>query len=236
MRGKARIGWVVDVQKDFMRPGGRLYVKDPEDDGDPGAIEAQPAIEEAVAWMRSHCDLMVFTGDWHDHGDAEIDPDDPDPSRGTYPPHCMGRSDDPEEREGAEIIESVRPANPVVLEVDATDGEAREAVRLAVDESRPLFVHKTRFDVFEGNPATVAMVEALEEVLDRHLEIWVAGVARDVCVTAAVDGLAERGYDVVAIRDATWGLGLEDEEETLARWAEEGRVVSTGELAAPVAP
>ena len=230
MRGKARIGWVVDVQNDFMRPDGRLYVKDPEDDDDPGAVKARPAIEEAVAWMRSHCDMMVFTGDWHGLEDPEIDAEDPDPAKGTYPPHCMGRSDDPEEREGALILDSVRPANPVVLEIGSTDEDAREVVGLAVDESRPIFVHKTRFDVFQGNGAAAAMVRALEDVLDRDLEIWVAGVARDVCVTAAVDGLAARGYEVVALRDATWGLGLEDEEETLARWTEEGRVLSTADL------
>ncbi|HSR42654.1 MAG TPA: hypothetical protein VLL48_10790, partial [Longimicrobiales bacterium] len=83
MRGKARIGWVVDVQNDFMQPDGRLYVKDLGNEDDPGAVEARPAIEEAVEWMRSHCDLMVFTGDWHDYGDAEIDAEDPDPDQGT---------------------------------------------------------------------------------------------------------------------------------------------------------
>lgn len=230
MQGKALIGWVVDVQNDFMRPDGRLYVKDLGDDSDPGAVEAQAAIERTVEWMRTHCDLMVFTGDWHDYGDAEIDPVDPDPSSGTYPPHCMGRSDDPDEREGAEILESVRPAHPVSLELGADDREARQVAALAVDESRPVFIQKTRFDVFEGNEATEALVRGLRDVLERDLEFWVAGVARDVCVTNAVDGLAERGYDVVAVSDATWGLGLEDEEETLARWKAEGRVVTTAEL------
>lgn len=230
MRGKARIGWVVDVQNDFMQPDGRLYVKDLGNEDDPGAVEARPAIEEAVEWMRSHCDLMVFTGDWHDYGDAEIDAEDPDPDQGTYPPHCMGRSDDPDERRGAEIIESVRPAKPVVLDLGAGPEEARSVAALAVDESRPIFIRKTRFDVFAGNGATEPLVASLEAILDRRLEIFVAGVARDVCVTAAVDGLAERGYEVVAIRDATWGLGLEEEKDTLARWALEGRVTTTDRL------
>lgn len=230
MRGKALIGWVVDVQNDFMDPEGRLYVKDPARSDDPGAVRARPAIEEAVAWMKAHCDVMVFTGDWHGYGDAEIDPERPNPAGGTYPPHCMGRSDDPEEQRGAWIIESVRPANPVVLELEHGPEDARAVAALAVEESRPIFIHKTRFDVFEGNAAAAALVRSLEEVLDRSLEIYVAGVARDVCVTAAVDGLAARGYEVVALRDATWGLGLEAEEETLHRWKEEGRVVRTAEL------
>ena len=46
----------------------------------------------------------------------------------------------------------------------------------------------------------------------------------------AVDGLLERGHEVAAVRDATWGLGLEAEEATPARWAERGRVVTVAEL------
>ena len=55
-------------------------------------------------------------------------------------------------------------------------------------------------------------------------------MARDVCVTQAVDGLQDRGYRVTAVRDATWGLGLEPEEATLARWAVRGGVVTLAEL------
>lgn len=230
---KARVGWVVDVQNDFMRPDGRLYVKDLKDDADRGAIAAQPAIEAAVAWMRVYCDVMVYTGDWHGYGDAEIDAENPDPEAGTYPPHCMGRSPDRREREGARIIESVRPADPVVLEVDAGEAEARDAVARALGEDRPLFIRKVRFDVFEGNAATEHVVEALEATLGPEVEVWVVGVARDVCVTAAVDGLAARGYEVVAITDATWGLGLEDEEVTLDRWARNGRLATTADLPDP---
>jgi nicotinamidase-related amidase len=213
-----------------MDPAGRLYVKDLQSDGDLGAAVARPAIERAVGWMRDHCDVMVFTGDWHGYGDEEIDVHAPDPEEGTYPPHCMGRSDDPAEQEGAWIIDSVRPMNPVVLELDADESDAMRVARLAVEESRSVFVKKTRFDVFRGNGATEDLVRSLEQILDRDLEVYVAGVARDVCVTAAVDGLADRGYPVVAIEDATWGLGLEPESQTLARWAAKGRVTTTAQL------
>ncbi|MXX56556.1 MAG: hypothetical protein F4Z44_12400, partial [Gemmatimonadetes bacterium] len=82
----ALVGWIVDVQSDFMDPSGRLYVRDLFDDSDPGAVRIVPALEEAAAWMRAHCDVMVYTGDWHGVEDDEIDPVAPDPSRGTYPP------------------------------------------------------------------------------------------------------------------------------------------------------
>lgn len=227
---RARIGWVVDVQNDFMDPEGRLYVHDLGDPGDAGAEQVRDRIVAAVRWMEEHCEVVVFTGDWHGYDDAEIDTEAPDAAKGTYPPHCMGRSDALDEREGAYIIEPIRPASPVVLEVGASAARGREVARLAVDEGRPVFIRKNRFDVFEGNPATEAFVSALEEVLRRPLEFYVVGVARDVCVTGAVDGLQARDRDVVAVRDATWGLGLEPEDETLARWSRRGRVVRLEEL------
>ena len=226
----ARVGWIVDVQVDFMDPAGRLYIRDLFDDTDPGSVQVVPALVKATAWMRAHCDVIVYTGDWHGLGDAEIDPVAPDPAVGTYPPHCMGRSPFPEERAGAEVIAEIRPLDPLVLAHDATEDEADVAAHRAVRERRPVLVRKTRFNVFEGNPGCEAFVRLLGEALGRPLEFVVIGVARDVCMTQAVDGLAERGYGVTAVRDATWGLGLEPEEVTLARWADGGRVVALAEF------
>ena len=228
----ARVGWIVDVQADFMDPAGRLYVRDLFDDSDPGAATVIPALEAATAWMRKHCDVLVYTGDWHGLEDPEIDAVAPDPARDTYPPHCMGRSPDPDERAGAEVIAEIRPVDPVVLAHDASTDAAQAAARRAVAERRPVFVQKTRFNVFEGNPGCEAFVKSLVEALGRPAEFVVIGVARDVCMTQAVDGLQARGYEVTAVRDATWGLGLEPEEVTLARWAERGRVVTLAELEA----
>ncbi|MFQ5745962.1 MAG: cysteine hydrolase family protein [Gemmatimonadota bacterium] len=239
VRQAPAIGWIVDVQNDFMRPpdrGGRLYVRDLFDPSDQGATLARAGIERAVRWMADHCDALVFTGDWHGLDDAEIDPVAPDPAAGTYPPHCMGRSEDPAEREGAEILESIRPRNPVVLEPDASADDASRAARAALAEGRPLFVRKTRFDVFAGNAGSEALLTALREELGGWPPVYVAGVARDVCVTQAIDGMQARGYRTVAIRDATWGLGLEPEEETLARWARGGEVVTLAELEAAAPP
>ena len=226
----ALVGWIVDVQADFMDPEGRLYVRDLFDDSDPGAIQIIPALQRVTAWMRAHCDVLVYTGDWHGLEDAEIDPVAPDPARDTYPPHCMGRSPDPEERVGAEIIAEIRPVDPVVLPHDATAEEAEVAAHRSVAQRRPVFVQKTRFNVFQGNPGCDVFVRSLGDALGRPLEFVVIGVARDVCMTQAVDGLQDRGYEVAAVRDATWGLGLEAEDATLARWAERGRVVTVAEL------
>ncbi|HYW12251.1 MAG TPA: isochorismatase family protein [Longimicrobium sp.] len=229
----ARIGWIVDVQNDFMLPpeqGGRLYVHDLFDDGqDIGATQIVPALVRAAEWMRANCDAVVYTGDWHAHDDAEIDAVAPDATKGTYPPHCMGLSPDAAEREGAQIIAEIRPADPIILARDATAADARMVARRAVDERRPVFIHKSRFSVFEGNPAADAFVRALRERLDGDVEVYVIGVARDVCVKGAMEGMLEpaRGVPVTLVTDATWGLGIEPEAESLRRWMDAGAALVT---------
>ena len=225
-----RIGWVVDVQRDFMEPDGRLYVRDLGDASDPGATSIVATLGDAVAWMRENCTVIVYTADWHALDDAEIDPDAPSPQAGTYPPHCMGRSDDPDERAGAELIGVVRPIDPLVLPMGATRAEAAGTAREAIRRGRSVFIQKDRFDVFEGNTAAETFLATLADEVKGQMELVVIGVARDVCVTQAVDGMQERGYRVTAVRDATWGLGLEDEEVTLGRWASRGSVVTLSEL------
>lgn len=228
-----RIGWVVDVQNDFMLPpaeGGRLYVSDLSDPGDPGACLALEAIERAVSWMHDHCDVIVFTADWHDRDDLEIDEVNPDPAAGTYPPHCMGRSSDPDEARGAEIVDTIRPDDPLIVDLD-TDETAVPIARIAIAENRPVLIRKNQFDVFTGNTAADAFVSALAGELGGDPEFIVVGVSRDVCVTRAVDGLQHRGYRTTALKDAMWGLGLEPESSTIARWESKGgRVLTLEEL------
>jgi nicotinamidase-related amidase len=229
------IGWVVDVQHDFMVPperGGRLYVRDLFAAGDVGAELARPAIERAVAWMHARCAAVVYTGDWHRLGDREIDPVAPDATRATYPPHCMGLSDDPAERAGAALLPGIAPADPVVLERDATAADAAAAVRAmgvggSADARRAAFVRKYEFSVFEGNPAADAFVQALVAAVGQEAEFVVCGVATDVCVKAAVEGLLARGHRVAVVTDACWGLGLESGALLFARWAAQGARLTT---------
>jgi nicotinamidase-related amidase len=226
-----KIAWIVDVQNDFMRPpqqGGRLYVANLFDASDPGAREVIPALERAVRWAQRRCEAVVYTGDWHGYDDPEIDPVSADAARGTYPPHCMGRSPDPAEREGAEIIAEIRPSLPVTLAPDASVDGAILAAGAALRAGTPVVLHKTRFDVFEGSTAAEPLLAEMARMAgERGVEIYVFGVARDVCVTQAVDGMRRLGYPVVAVHDTMWGLGLEAEEETFARWTAAGVRLAT---------
>ena len=221
------VGWVVDVQHDFMRPDGRLYVHDLFDARDAGATQATPAIVRTVAWMRAHCDVVVFTGDWHDYGDREIDPVSPDPTKGTYPPHCMGLSADAVEQGGAALIPEIDPGTEaLILPRDANDELARMVARRAIDERRPVFVQKREFSVFEGNAGANAFVAALREALGGDPRFVVCGVATDVCVKQAVDGLLDRSAPVTVVRDATWSLGLLSDAETFGVWQTRGAILA----------
>jgi nicotinamidase-related amidase len=196
---------------------------------DPGASRMVPALGRAVRWMEAHCDLLVFTGDWHSYADEEIDAEAPDALRGTYPPHCMGLSDDPAERAGAALHRAVAPHDPLVMARGVSDEEAASLADHALDQRRAVFIQKNRFNVFEGNPAVDAFLARLRKRLGARLEIYMAGVARDVCVAQAVEGMLApaRGYAVTVVTDATWGLGLEEEAVTLARWAQAGAALIT---------
>ena len=228
---RARIGWIVDVQNDFMRPDGRLYVHNLFDPADAGATLAMASIVQTVEWMRRSCDVVIFTGDWHAYGDREIDTVAPDATKGTYPPHCMGLSPDAAERAGAALITEIDPGSAaLVLTRDAIDETARDIARRAVDERRAVFVQKSEFSVFEGNRSADAFVQALRVALGDDLgdgsgepvDFVLCGVATDVCVKKAVDGLLDRAARVHVVTDAIWSLGLLGPADTTDLWAQRG--------------
>ena len=229
------VGWVVDVQNDFMRPDGRLYVHDLFDARDAGAAQAAAAIVHSVEWMRRHCDVVVYTGDWHAYGDREIDTESPDATKGTYPPHCMGLSPEASERRGAALIAEIDPGpTTLVLPRDATEALARDVAQQAVADRRPVFIQKREFSVFEGNTGADAFVAALRAALGGFPEFVVCGVATDVCVKQAVEGLLDRGAPVRVIRDATWSLGLLSAARTFDQWEGRGaRLTETARLDSP---
>ena len=237
-----RVGYLVDVQNDFMlasSPGGRLYVRHLQDPADAGAEQIIPALARLARWMYASCDAVILSGDWHGPEDAEIDAERPDFST-TYPPHCMGRSADAAQRAGAELIAEVTPPRgSIVLPWNATALDAVNVAFEAVDSGLPVFVQKTRFSVWTGNPAMEAFVTELENQLGARPEIVIAGVASDVCDDAAIRGFLERGYAVTVVRDAIHSLGSRSDEAILAEWGELGaRTTTVAELesADPVPP
>jgi nicotinamidase/pyrazinamidase len=72
MRSQDFVFWEVDVQVDFMLPGGKLYV--------PGAEKLVPNIRKLTNATRRGEVFMVSSGDFHP-------PDDPEFAQ--FPPHCV---------------------------------------------------------------------------------------------------------------------------------------------------
>ena len=64
--------WEVDTQKDFMLPGGKLYV--------PGAEQLLPNIKKLTDAARQGHVFLVSHGCFHTKDDPEFS---------TFPPHCV---------------------------------------------------------------------------------------------------------------------------------------------------
>lgn len=220
--------WDVDTQFDFMTPpdeGGKLYVKDLNDESDPGAVRIRPALEALSDYAREHGILRVATGDWHSLEHREIDSEAPD-FRETYPPHCMAHE------LGSEKIPETELRDPIVVPLRAAAETAREAVARARSEGRDIFLQKEEFSCFVGNPASGDLLQALDPDA-----LVVYGVALDVCVRHAVEGMLDRGETVYLVEDATWGLGVEDRLELVRRWEDRGlRRVTTAEVTSAYPP
>ncbi|MFZ3262785.1 MAG: isochorismatase family cysteine hydrolase [Terriglobales bacterium] len=72
MRSRDFIFWEVDVQRDFMLPGGKLYV--------PGAEKLLPNIRKLTDAARRDEVFLVSHGDFHSPNDPEFK---------QFPPHCI---------------------------------------------------------------------------------------------------------------------------------------------------
>jgi len=72
MHSSGFVFWEVDVQRDFMLPGGRLYV--------PGAEKLLPNIRRLTDAARRGEVLLVSSGDFHPANDPEFK---------QFPPHCL---------------------------------------------------------------------------------------------------------------------------------------------------
>src|SRR4029077_15621624 len=116
------IFWEVDVQRDFVLPGGRLYV--------PGAEKLLPNIRKLTDAAREEKVLLVSSGDFHA-------PDDPEFQ--TFPPHCM--KGDP----GSELV-------PDAVTNKVARVENTPAAKLPEDlfQYQQILLEKQTLDVFQS--------------------------------------------------------------------------------------
>lgn len=132
MASKKPVLWEVDVQEDFMFPGGKLYV--------PGAEKIIPNIKRLVSAASDKHAFIVSSGDSHPEGDPEFK---------TFPPHCLRGSP------GARIIPEGMTRSFSIIPNDPSFQVPSDFTRL-----QQVVIEKQTLDVFD-NPHASEIVERL---------------------------------------------------------------------------
>ena len=197
-----RLLWDVDTQFDFVRPEGRLPV--------PGAMEAVEAMGRLVRAARAAGIVHLASADDHELTDPEIS-DEPDFSS-TYPPHCLRGT------RGAAKIAETEQADPLPL---AHIAYPPGALARLLEGRREIVLLKKSFDVFTSPNADGVLAVLVPS------EIYLFGVATDVCNHAAVVGLLRRGRTVTFVEDAARGLDEARTADCLAQWRAAGVAFAT---------
>jgi nicotinamidase/pyrazinamidase len=195
------IFWDVDTQRDFMLPGGKLYV--------PGAEKLIPNLDRLTDEARKDRVFLVSDACVHT-------PDDPEFQQ--FPPHCVRGTP------GAEIIPEAVAERFLVL-----PNRREAAVPPDLTPYQQVILEKQTLDVFD-NPLTETVLERLKRFTDADAEFVVFGVVTEYCVRCVAKGLLARGRRVALVGDAIKTLKAEDGEAALAEMTSLGaRIVTTRE-------
>jgi len=125
MVSKDFIFWEVDVQRDFMLPGGNLYV--------PGAEKLLPNIRRLTDAARQGRVFLVSHGDFHT-------PDDPEFK--TFPPHCVKGTP------GSELVPEA-----ICEKVVRVPNEAGAKLPDDLNRYQQILLEKQTLDIFESRHA-----------------------------------------------------------------------------------
>lgn len=185
----------IDTQVDFVSEEGNLPV--------PGAEDIRPQLYELSQYARTNNIPTIKTGDWHTHKTEEIVFDGSEDMMKTFPPHCMMG------RPGAEFIEETTWPHMAKVQWGHREGNLIRALK-AFKQGEPLVLYKDRFNVFDGTRYADFVFDHIDPE-----EAVVFGVSGNVCVMHAINGLLDRGVDVIAVEDAIASLPAEG---TLSSW------------------
>ncbi|MGA2978216.1 MAG: isochorismatase family cysteine hydrolase [Terriglobales bacterium] len=125
MQSRDYIFWEVDVQADFMLPGGKLYV--------PGAEKLLPNIRKLTDAARQGDVLLVSHGCFHTANDPEFK---------QFPPHCLKGT------AGAEFVPEALADNFVRVENDVHGKLPEDLFKY-----QQIILEKQTLDVFETHHA-----------------------------------------------------------------------------------
>lgn len=200
------IFWEVDVQADFMLPGGKLYV--------PGAEKIIANINRLVEEVRRDRVFLISSADAHSPDDAELQ---------EWPPHCMKGSP------GAELLPEARARRSLVI-----PNQAGFALPEDLSAYQQIILQKNQLDVFTSLHAD-EVLERLKELnspaFAANPEFVVFGVATEYCVRCAADGLLRKRRRVAIVTDAIKALDEDEGRKVLDELQARGARFTTTEQA-----
>jgi len=198
------IFWEVDTQRDFMLPGGKLYV--------PGAEKIIPYINRLVEAARQGRVFLISSADAHN-------PDDPEFRE--WPPHCLKGSS------GADLVAEACAPNRLVI-----PNQGGSALPENVTAYLQVTLQKNTLDVFD-NPNTDALLKRISAAgspaFDPDPEFVVFGVATEYCVQRTADGLLRRGHRVAVVTDGVRSIDPDKGRQALANLHSSGARLITVE-------
>jgi nicotinamidase/pyrazinamidase len=171
--------WNVDTQKDFIEPGGKLYVN--------GAELIKEKLRQITKLAKKYHIRVVNTADYHFPNSKELDKN-PDMIN-TFPEHCMAGS------EGAEYIKETYPEFPAIFDWDKDYLLSDDL--LDINHHRNIVLRKDAFNVFKGTPHAKGILKIISPDV-----VFVYGVTTNICVNFAVLELAKKVKQVYVILDA----------------------------------
>ena len=119
------IFWEVDVQRDFVLPGGKLYV--------PGAEKLLPNIRRLTGAAQQGRVFLVSHGDFHAPNDPEFE---------TFPPHCVKGTT------GAELVPEA-----LTDKVARVPNEPETELPEDLSNYRQILLEKQTLDIFKSRHA-----------------------------------------------------------------------------------
>ncbi len=202
--------WDVDTQYDFIMPDGKFCI--------PGAVQLLPNLGRLTQLARGNAKRIRILASVCDHEESDTELSSTPDFHNTFPPHCLRGS-----------VGQMKVASSELSDVWSVPHRKITAGRVKHKLETyhgAILIPKKMLDVF-SNPNTETIVNCLEPE-----EIYVYGVALDICVACVMEGLLRLAYPrLFLVRDATEAIDRARGANLVKQWSQAGvHLVSTDEV------
>jgi len=202
MNPRTTLFYDVDTQRDFLLPGGKLYV--------PGGERILPQLRELTQIARQPGIAIAGSVCRHFPTDAELQR-----NGGLYPDHCMNGS------EGQKKVAETVPQRPIWIENRDYSAEEFKAL---LRQGGEIYIEKQDVDIFVGNRNAARAFDAMLEGKD---DVVVYGVVTEICVDLALTALQDRPVRLHVPVDGIAALNEERGKEMQDKWRHWGVHLTT---------